>query len=336
VVEATGLPYASRVTAKNDAGQAVGVMHACGHDIHMTVLLGTARAMASLKDQWHGTLIFIGQTAEETINGAKAKLAGGLYQNFPKPNMVIALHDSAEMPAGAVATTPGYSMASATSVSITLHGQSAHGSLPEASKDPVVAAAELVIALQTIVSRETSPFDQAVVTVGSIQSGTKNNIIPDKATLLLSIRTYKEEVRKRILASITRMADGIALADGLPANQPPEVKVYEYTPSLYNDPTLTNRLNADFVKTMCAANVVKGTPVMASEDFGYFGLDGHQIPVCQFSLGAVDPAKIAASQRTGTPLPSLHSSKFEPLPAPTIATGVTAMSAAILNLLGHD
>lgn len=333
VTEATGLPYASHATAKNDAGQVVGVMHACGHDIHMTALLGTARALTELKAQWRGTLVIIYQPAEETINGAKAMLADGLYQRFPKPDMVIALHDNAELAAGKVGYTPGYSMASATSVEITLHGRSAHGSLPEASKDPVVAAAELVLALQAIVSRETSPFDQAVVTVGSIQAGTKNNIIPDQARLLLTVRTYKEEVRQRILASIKRMADGVALAAGLPANQPPEVKVYEYTPSLYNDPALAARLAGVFTTALGAANVEKLAPMMASEDFGYYGLEGHKIPVFMFSLGAVDPAKIAASQRTGVPLPSLHSSLFAPLPAPTITTGVTAMTAAVLELM---
>lgn len=324
VTEETGLPYASRTP---------GVMHACGHDLHMTVLLGTARTLAQSKNQWHGTLVILYQPAEETINGAQAMLADGLYQRIPRPDMVIALHDNAELAAGRVGYTPGYSMASATSVSITLHGVSAHGSLPERSKDPVVAAAQLVLALQTIVSRETSPFDQAVVTVGSIQAGTKNNIIPDSATLLLTIRTYKEEVRQRILASIQRMAQGIALADGLPANQPPEVKTYEYTPALYNDPALTARLASIFSRTFGAANVAQMPAAMASEDFGAYGLPNHQIPVCMFALGAVDPAKIAASEQGGPPLPSLHSSHFAPLPAPAIETGVKAMTAAVLGLM---
>ena len=332
VTEDTGLAYSSHITARNDAGQVVGVMHACGHDIHMSALLGTAEAMVKLKSQWHGTLMLVFQPAEETINGAKAMLDDGLYTRFPRPDMIVGEHDTNGLAAGKVGYLSGYSMASATSVRITLHGVSAHGSLPEASKDPVVAAAELVLALQTIVSRETSPFDQAVVTVGSIQAGTKNNIIPDSATLLLTIRTYKEEVRQRILASIKRMADGVALAAGLPAAQPPTVAVYEYTKSLYNDPQLTERAVAVLQKALGKANVVDSQPVMASEDFGYFGLD-HKIPEFFLSLGAVSQQALDASRASGVPLPSLHSSKFAPLPEPTIRTGVTAMTSLAVALL---
>lgn len=325
VTEQTGLPYASLTP---------GVMHACGHDIHMTAMLGAAAALAQLKSQWHGTLEILAQPAEETINGAQAMLDDDLYNRIPRPDFLVAEHDTPALPTGSVGFTPGYAMASATSVRIVLHGVSAHGSLPEASKDPVVAAAELVVALQTIVARETSPFDQAVVTVGSIQSGTKNNIIPASATLLLSIRTYKEEVRQRILASIKRMADGIALADGLPAAQPPEVTVYEYTPSLYNDPALAARVSALLTRALGPAHVVHTAPVMASEDFGAFSLD-HAIPLFDFNLGASSAAALAQSQRTGVPLPSVHSSKFAPVAEPTIATGVAALTSTALGLLGR-
>ncbi|HWG37002.1 MAG TPA: amidohydrolase [Terriglobales bacterium] len=323
VTEQTGRAYASRVP---------GVMHACGHDIHMAAFLGTAAALARLKSQWHGTLEMVAQPAEETINGAAAMLADGMYTRFPRPDLLLAEHDDPSLAAGTVGFVSGYSMASATSVKIVLHGISAHGSRPEAGKDPVVAAAELVTALQGIVSRETSPFDQAVVTVGSLQAGTKNNIIPDSATLLLSVRTYKDEVRQRILASIKRMANGIAIADALPANQPPEVSVYEYTPALYNDPALSVRMEAALKHALGANNVLHQQPVMASEDFGAFGLE-HRIPLFDYNLGAVSAEALAQSQRTGVPLPSLHSSKFAPLPEPTLRTGITALTSVALAAL---
>ena len=256
-------------------------------------------------------------------------LADGLYTRFPRPDLLLAEHDDPSLATGTVGYVSGYAMASATSVKIVLHGVSAHGSRPEAGKDPVVAAAELVTALQGIVSRETSPFDQAVVTVGSLQAGTKNNIIPDSATLLLSVRTYKEGIRQRILASIRRMADGIARVDGLPANQPPEVSVYEYTPALYNDPVLSARMDAVLVRALGAANVIHQQPVMASEDFGAFGLD-HKIPLFYYNLGAVSAAALADSLRTGVPLPSLHSSQFAPIPEPTIRTGITTLASAAI------
>src|SRR5713226_7958738 len=205
VEEKTGLPYASTIKAKNDTGQDVGVMHACGHDIHITNMLGTAEMLAQLKDQWRGTLVLIGQPAEETVDGAKAMLADSLYARFPKPDFAIALHDSADFEAGKVVYCPGYAMASSTSVDVVIRGLGGHGSKPEATKDPVVMAAQIILALQTIVSRENSPLDPAVVTVGSIHGGTKRNIIPDEVTLQLTIRTYKEEVRQRILTSLDRI-----------------------------------------------------------------------------------------------------------------------------------
>ena len=334
VEEKTGLPYASTVKAKNDAGQDVGVMHACGHDIHMTSMIGTAKVLAQLKDQWHGTLVLIGQPAEETVDGARAMLADGLYTRFPKPDFAIALHDSADVEAGKVVYCPGYAMASSTSIDVVIRGLGGHGSKPEATKDPIVMAAQIILALQTIVSREDSPLDPAVVTVGSIHGGTKRNIIPDEVTLQLTTRTFKEDVRLRIIASIERIAKSVALGAGVPEDRLPIIKVIESenAPSLYNDPQLTERLATAIGRTIGTDNITKVAPLMASEDFGRFSLD-HQIPSCMFWLGAIEPSRVEASRKSGKPLPSLHSSLFEPLPEPTLRTGVRAMTAAVLELM---
>jgi hippurate hydrolase len=334
VEEKTGVPYASTVKTKNDAGQDVSVMHACGHDVHITSLLGTAKMLSQLKDQWRGTLVLIGQPAEETIDGAKAMLAGGLYSMIPKPDFLIALHDNAELEAGKVGYCPGFALANSTSVEITIRGLGGHGSKPEATKDPVVVAAQTILALQTIVSRENSPLDPAVVTVGAIHGGTKHNIIPDEVKLLLTVRSYKEEVRQHILASIARITKNIAAAAGIPEDRAPIVKVSdtEVTPATYNNPELTERLAGVFQKALGAQNVVKWPPIMGSEDFGRFSLD-NQIPSCMFWLGAVEPARVEASKKSGKPLPSLHSSLFEPLPEPTLRTGVKAMTSAVLELM---
>ncbi|HEY2971057.1 MAG TPA: amidohydrolase [Pyrinomonadaceae bacterium] len=334
VDEKTGLPYASKVKTKNEAGQDVGVMHACGHDIHITSMLGTAKILSELKSEWRGTLVLLGQPAEEVIDGARAVLRDGLYDRFPKPDFVIALHDSADLEAGKVGYTPGYAMASSTSVDIKIRGLGGHGARPETTKDPIVVAAQVILALQTIASRENSPLDPVVVTVGSIHGGTKHNIIPDEVDLQITVRAYKEEVRKRVLASIERITKGIALAAGIPDDRAPIVKFSEtqVTSATYNEPQLTERLAAVFAGNLGQENVVKLPPVMMSEDFGYLSLE-QKIPATLFTLGAVDPAKVKRYQEAGTPLPSLHSALFEPLPEPTLRTGIKAMTAAVLDLM---
>jgi amidohydrolase len=334
VIEKTELPYASTVKTMNDAGQEVGVMHACGHDIHVTTLLGTARMLAAMKSVWKGTLILVGQPAEETIDGARAILRDNLYTRFPRPDYAIALHDSAELEAGKIGYTPGFSLASSTNVDIKIRGVGGHGSKPEATKDPIVLAAQIILALQTIVSRENSPLDPAVVTVGSIHGGTRYNIIPDEVNLQLTVRAYKEDVRKKLLASIERITKGIAIAAGIPEDRAPIVKVSETetTSATYNNPELTEHLAEMFVKNFGANNVLKVSPIMGSEDFGYLSLD-QKIPAMMFWLGAVDPVKVKASKEGGPPLPSLHSALFAPLPEPTLRTGVKAMTLAVLYLM---
>ena len=334
VEERTELPYASKVKTKNDSGQEVGVMHACGHDIHMTSLLGAAKLLAQLKDQWSGTLILIGQPAEETIDGARAMLRDNLYTRFPKPDFAIALLDSPDLAAGTVGYTPAYTMASSTNIDIKIRGVGGHGSKPEATKDPIVLASQIIMALQTIVSRENSPLDPAVVTVGSIHGGTRYNIIPDEVNLQLTVRAFKEEVRQKLLASIERIAKGTAIAAGFPAERLPIVKVSEteVTTATYNDPPLTERLAKVLESALGQQNVVKISPVMGSEDFGYLSLN-QQIPSAYFSIGASDPEKIKQSRETGVPLPSLHSSLFAPLPEPTIRTGVRTLTFAAMDLL---
>lgn len=322
VVEQTGLPYASANA---------GVMHACGHDVHMTTLLGAARLLASMKSRWKGTLMLVGQPAEEIGSGAAAMLRDGIYERFGRPDHVIAFHDLAHVPAGKVAYVPGYFMANIDSIDVTIRGVGGHGAMPQTTKDPIVVAAQFVLALQTIVSRERSPLDPVVVTVGSIHGGTKRNIIPDEVNLAMTVRTYKPEVRERVLASIERMAKATALAAGIPEDRAPVITRHENESgdATYNDPELTERLAAALKKALGDDNVVRIDPMMVSEDFGRFGLD-RKIAVSMLGLGAADPARLAA----GT-MPGLHSSSFAPLPEPTLRTGVKGMVAMVLELLGR-
>lgn len=331
VEEKTGLPYASTVRMKNAAGQEVSVMHACGHDLHMTTMVGVARVMIAEKAKWHGTLMLVGQPSEELGEGANAMLSDGFYQRFGRPDYAIALHDNAGLAAGKVGITSGPAMAGSMTLYVTIRGVGGHGAMPASTKDPIVMASQFVLAIQTVVSRQTLPTNPAVVTVGMINGGTQANIIPDEVKLGLSVRFLDEAVRKSILEDIQRTADGIALAAGVPADrkQLVEVASAHLTPVTYNNPALTTRVRSALVTALGVENVVNLEPVMVSEDFGRFGLEGHQIPTVLFWLGAVDPAKIAS----GVPLPSLHSSVFAPMAEPALRTGVTAMSDAAIALL---
>ncbi len=335
IVEETGLPYASHVRAKNPAGQDVGVMHACGHDIHVTTMIGTARALAAMKSQWHGTVMLIGQPSEETIDGANAMLADHLYERFGTPDLAIALHDTNEHPAGAVGISSGPALSGATSVDVTMRGIGGHGSRPDLAKDPIVMAAEFIVQLQTVVSRQEDPRDPVVVTVGDIHAGTRRNIIPDEAKMELTVRAFNEKAREAALDGIRHAANGVAISNGVPDDHAPVITVLDNEGAhiTYNDPALTARVKSSIARVLGASQVSDDLPVMASEDFGVFGLDGRKIPTVMFWLGAMDPARFAAAQAQGKKLPGLHTNNFEPLPEPTLRTGVQAMTSTAISLL---
>jgi amidohydrolase len=332
VEEKTGLDYASTVRSTNAQGQDVGVMHACGHDLHMTVFLGLAREMAERKSQWHGTLMLIGQPSEETIDGAKAMLADNLYERFGKPDFVLSEHDSNDVAAGSIAIKGGPLLASSTGLYLTMRGIGGHGSRPEVGKDPIVLAAEFVLLAQTIVSRQIDPQQPAVLSVGTIHGGTKNNIIPDQVELGMTLRTYSSAVRDAIIADVRRTANGLAESYGVPADRMPVLRIGESTPPTINDAALAERLRASATAALGKERVEEAVAVMGSEDVGLYTLDG-KIPGVMYWLGAADPAKLAQSRRTGVPLPSPHSALFAPVYAPAIETGVTAMTAMALGLL---
>jgi hippurate hydrolase len=337
VREQTGLPFASRARMTNDLGVEVDVMHACGHDVHITSLVGTARQLARLKGSWSGTVVFLGQPAEERGAGARAMLKDGLFTRFPKPDFCLALHVSSDLPAGTVGVVEGFMLANVDSVDITVRGVGGHGAWPHKTKDPVVLAAQTIMALQTIVSRETDPLESAVVTVGSVHGGTKHNIIPDEVKLQLTVRSFTDEVRANTLASIKRIARAQALSAGVPEDRLPEVTFdeREFTPATYNNPELARRLRGVFTGVFGEKSVVTRRPVMGGEDFSEYGRTTDRIPICIFWLGSVEPERVAESERTGKPLPALHSALYRPMAEPTIKTGVTAMTAAVLELTGR-
>ncbi|HYI96959.1 MAG TPA: amidohydrolase [Bryobacteraceae bacterium] len=330
VIEETGLSYASQVRSKDSQGREVGVMHACGHDIHMTSFVGTARLLSQLRQHWRGTLLMVGQPAEELSTGSKAMLADGIFKRFPVPNYILALHSDAGLAAGKVRVRIGDALAGTDNLDLTIRGVSGHGAYSYTTKDPIVLASQTVLALQTIVSREIPAVDAAVVTVGSIHGGTKHNIIPDEVRLEMTVRYYSDAIRERILASITRIANGVAMASGVPPNRQPVVKLREAEsiPPVYNEPVLTGRVVSSMEGILGKEHVLVADQVMGGEDFGVFGRTPEKLPICLFWLGTVAPEKLSA----GAPLPSLHSSRFAPLPGPAIQTGVKAMSTAVLGL----
>ena len=335
VEEETGLPYASRVVVKNDEDKDVHVMHACGHDVHVAAFIGTARALGKLKDQWHGTIVFVAQPAEEIGSGARALLKDGLYDRFGKPNFALGFHDKADLQTGHIGVTEGYTSANVDSVDVTVRGVGGHGGYPHKTKDPIVLAAEIINAWQTIASRENNPLDPIVITVGSIHGGTKHNIIPDEVKMQITVRTYKPQVRERVLADIDRIAKGCAAAAGIPPDLAPIVSVSKdfVAPATYNNPELTKRLIAVWKKSLGNENVEIVDPTMGGEDFSEYSLPDHSIPAVDFHFGAVDPAKIAEFKQAGKELPTLHSSKFAPVPEPTIRVGIIGMTTAVLELM---
>lgn len=336
VKELTGVSYASKTKSFNQVGDEVFTMHACGHDIHMTSLIGTVMALLERKDQWQGTLLVNLQPAEEVSGGARNMIKEGLYTKFPRPNFNLALHVSADLPAGKVGYVPGWAMANVDSIDITIKGVGGHGAYPHKTKDPIVMAAQLINSLQTIVSREIAPIDAAVVTVGSIHGGTKHNVIPGEVKLQLTLRSYTDEVRNQTISTIRRISKGLAEANGIPKELYPVVTLKdEYTPALYNNPELTDQIRLSFEKAIGKDNVLKLSPVMGGEDFGMYGREEPRIPSSLFWLGAVNKNVYEASTRENIDLPSLHSPYFLPDPEPTISTGVKAMSAAVIGLFNN-
>jgi amidohydrolase len=331
VTEQTGLPFASKVHVRDKEGKDVGTMHACGHDMHMTCWVGTARTLVALKDQWQGTLIFIAQPAEEVGGGARRMIEDGLFKRFPRPDYCLALHCDSRTPIGHIAYAEGLLMANVDSVDITVLGRGGHGSAPHTTIDPIVIAARIVLDLQTLVSRETQPGEPVVVTVGSIHGGTKNNIIPPECKLQLTVRTLKDNVRKQILEGIQRIAKAACDAAKAPA---PLVKIEQddFTPAVYNNAPLAQKTTAVFREILGKDKVHEIPPVMGGEDFGRYGREG--IPIFFYFLGTVPLERFAEAEKGGEPLPSLHSDKYYPAMEPSIRDGVLTMSIAVLNLMG--
>ena len=333
VEEKTGARYASQKKVTNLDGEEVFTMHACGHDVHMTVLIGVAEYLFENKSQWQGNLILVLEPAEEVSGGARNMIKDGLFTRFPRPDYNLAFHVNAGMPTGKVGFLPGWAMANVDSVDITVKGIGGHGAYPHTTKDPIVIAANIVTQLQTIVSRQIAPTDPAVVTVGSIHGGTKHNVIPNEVKLQLTLRSYTDEVRNETISSIKKIVKGSAISAGLSEENYPVIEIKdEYTPAVFNNPSLVEKIQKSFVKSLGEENVIKVSPVMGGEDFGMFGRVEPIIPTALFWLGAVNTKVYEMAQKEDLILPSLHSDLFLPDAEPAIATGVKAMTSAILDL----
>ncbi|KPL13512.1 MAG: peptidase M20 [Bacteroides sp. SM23_62] len=330
--EKTGLSYASKVIMPDADGIEMPVMHACGHDMHMTVWLGTAKVLAVLKEDWRGTLMMVAQQAEEKSGGADAMIADGLFTRFPLPDYALAYHVSAELPAGTIGYRPGPFLAGVSSVDITVHGVGGHGALPHLAVDPVVLASRMVLAFQTIPSREINPLKPAVVTVGSIHGGTVHNIIPDEVKMQLTVRYYDDETYGHIISALQRITSGIAGSAGLPENLYPEVTPLGQTPPVVNDAKLTEEAVASFSSMLGPENVIEVEPVTAGEDFARYGRTDEKVPIAMFWLGTVNREKFRAHIDQEIPLPGLHNPAFYPDFAPTYKTGVSAMAKAVIDL----
>ena len=330
VAEKTGLPFASTVVATNAAGQSTPVMHACGHDLHMAAWAGTARWMSEHRDRWRGTLVMVGQPAEEASTGAAAMLKDGLFTRFPRPDFALSLHDDDTMPAGTIGYHPGFFRAMSDTVTITVYGRGGHSAMPHNTIDPVVLAARIVVSLQTVVARENNPVDPVVVTVGSIHGGTAGNIIPDEVRLQLSVRTYTKAVRTRTLDAIRRIARGEAIAAGAPREPQVDVPADGNAP-VYNDPALTMRLASALKKGLGEGQVIEMPQKMTSEDFAEYGLAG--VPSVLLHIGAVDPEKLNQARQSGIPVPAPHSPEWAPDREPTLKAAVQAEVTALIELL---
>ena len=336
VEEKTGASYASKKRVKNLDGEEVFTMHACGHDVHMTVLIGVAEYLYKIKDTWQGKLLLVLEPAEEVSGGARNMIKDGLFTKFPRPDFNLAFHVSASLQAGKVGYLPGWAMANVDSVDITVKGLGGHGAYPHTTKDPIVIAANIVTQLQTIVSRQIAPTDPAVVTVGSIHGGTKHNVIPNEVKLQLTLRSYTDEVRNQTLSSIERIVKGSAISAGLTEEYFPVIEIKdEYTPAVFNNPSLVEKVQRSFVNTLGDEKVIEVSPVMGGEDFGMFGRVEPIIPTALFWLGAVNNEVYEKAKRDDLTLPSLHSDLFLPDADPAINTGVEAMSNAIVDLFGN-